>query len=68
MHITERKKPIEEGYIPYNVHKRTFWERQNQGDNKELGGCQGSGGRVDRDVLKAVRLFHVTLSYGHMSL
>ena len=45
MHITMWKKPIWKGYSLYDFNCMIFQKRQNYGDSKKIGGCQGFGGR-----------------------
>ena len=38
MHNTKEKKPICKGYILYDSDDKSFWKRQNYGDNKKISG------------------------------
>ena len=43
IHITKWKSSTWKGHIPNDSTYTTFWEKQNHGDSKKIGGCQGLG-------------------------
>lgn len=43
MHVTKWKKSVWKVYILYDSKYMMFWKRQNDGDRKNISGCQGLG-------------------------
>ena len=52
MHITKWKKSIRKSYTVYDFNCRTFWKRQNYGDEK-TSGCE-AGGYLNRQSTEDV--------------
>ena len=56
MNITKWKKPIWTGYLMWDSNDMRFWKRQNHGDSKKIGGCQGLVGErvINRWAMKPI--------------
>lgn len=48
---TRQSEKSTHGMIP---NSRTFWKRQNSGDNERISGCQGLGERGGAETLKGL--------------
>ena len=66
--LSERSQSEKATYTLYYFNYMTFWKRQNTGDSKKIGGCQGLGwrmqwrGRAQR-ISRAAKLLCVILQW-----
>lgn len=47
MRVTQWKKPIWKGCVPYPFNYVTFWKTENYGDSTKISGFQGLGKNDD---------------------